>query len=65
MLCRLKSCPRCKGDVVLDVDEWRCLQCARYYHLGPVPRQTQTAPAVGEYLNDWRAGDEKAVRLAG
>jgi hypothetical protein len=30
MLCRLKSCQKCSGDLVLDDDEWRCWQCGHY-----------------------------------
>jgi len=25
----------CNGDLVLDGDEWRCFQCARYYYPRP------------------------------
>ena len=32
MLCRLKDCGHCGGDLVLDFDEWRCFQCARIYY---------------------------------
>ena len=32
MLCQLKSCQRCTGDLVLDGDEWRCWQCGHYYY---------------------------------
>ena len=32
MLCMLKSCSKCRGDLVLDGDEWKCMQCARYYY---------------------------------
>lgn len=32
MYYRLKSCEKCNGDLVLDGEEWRCLQCARYYY---------------------------------
>ena len=32
MLCILKSCGKCCGDLVLDEGDWRCMQCARYYH---------------------------------
>ena len=32
---RLKSCPRCKGDLALDLDQWglyeQCIQCG-YLH---------------------------------
>ena len=36
MLCRLKSCGKCDGDLVLDGDEWRCWQCGRYYYPQPM-----------------------------
>lgn len=32
MWCRLKNCPKCRGDLVLDGDEWRCWQCGQYYY---------------------------------
>jgi hypothetical protein len=32
MLMRLASCLKCDGDLVLEEDEWRCLQCGRYYY---------------------------------
>lgn len=32
MLLRFAGCLRCRGDLVLEVDEWRCLQCGRYYY---------------------------------
>ena len=32
MLCQLKSCGRCDGDLVLDREDWKCLQCAEYYY---------------------------------
>ena len=32
MLCQLKSCGRCGGDLVLDREDWKCLQCAKYYY---------------------------------
>ena len=35
MLCRLKACRKCFGDLVLDVDEWRCWQCGTYYYPSP------------------------------
>jgi len=31
-LCQLKSCGRCGGDLVLDREDWKCLQCAEYYY---------------------------------
>ena len=32
MLCKFKGCSKCKGDLVLDEDEWRCWQCGTYYY---------------------------------
>ncbi len=32
MLCKFKGCAKCKGDLVLDGDEWRCWQCGTYYY---------------------------------
>ena len=32
MLCNFKGCTKCKGDLVLDGDEWRCWQCGTYYY---------------------------------
>ena len=35
MLCKLKACRKCNGDLVLDGDEWRCWQCGLYYYPDP------------------------------
>ena len=32
MLMQLRSCSKCRGDLIQDEDEWRCLQCGRYYY---------------------------------
>ncbi len=32
MLCKLKDCAKCRGDLVLDGGEWRCWQCGTYYY---------------------------------
>ncbi len=32
MFCRLKECQKCRGDLVLDGEEWRCWQCGHYYY---------------------------------
>lgn len=32
MQMKLKNCEHCQGDLVLDGDEWHCLQCGRYYY---------------------------------
>ena len=42
MMCKLKACPKCAGDLVLDSDEWRCWQCGQYYY--PKPPLLDLAP---------------------
>jgi len=37
MLMNLASWYKCKGDLVYEGDEWRCLQCGKYYY--PQARQ--------------------------
>ena len=32
MLCLLKNCHKCGGDLILDGNEWRCWQCGQYYY---------------------------------
>lgn len=32
MLLNLGSCKKCRGDLVQEGDEWRCLQCGKYYY---------------------------------
>ena len=32
MLCLLKNCRKCSGDLILDGEEWRCWQCGQYYY---------------------------------
>ena len=41
MLCRFKDCGKCRGDLVLDGDAWRCWQCGTYYYLHD-PREPTT-----------------------
>ncbi len=36
MLCQLKSCGKCGGDLVQDTGDWRCWQCGRYYYPKPL-----------------------------
>ena len=43
MLCILKSCGKCGGDLVLDESDWKCMQCAKYY-LGD-----SVSPSEGTY----------------
>ncbi len=33
MLCRLKSCTKCGGDLILEEPDWRCVQCSQYYYV--------------------------------
>ena len=35
MICQLKSCEKCQGDLVIDDEGWRCWQCGRYYYSTP------------------------------
>ena len=28
----LKGCVKCEGDLFLEDDDWRCLQCGKYYY---------------------------------
>ncbi len=42
MICKLRACPKCSGDLVLDSDEWRCWQCGKYYY--PRPASTDLPP---------------------
>ena len=41
MLCLLKNCGKCGGDLILDDSSWRCIQCAQYYY------DTQPSPDGG------------------
>ena len=31
---RFKACVKCRGDLVLDEQDWLCLQCGTYYYTG-------------------------------
>ena len=33
MAWKFKSCKKCRGDLMLEDAEWRCVQCGRYYFL--------------------------------
>ena len=35
MLCLLKQCNKCGGDLVRDDSDWKCVQCAQYYYAEP------------------------------
>ena len=45
MICKLKACRKCHGDLILDGDEWRCWQCGIYYY--PKPPATDPPPVAG------------------
>ncbi len=70
MLCKLKSCRKCGGDLVLDEDEWRCWQCGRYYY--PLPPPSDLRPVadkpvrvlvlVGNAVNAGFRRDRRATR---
>ena len=32
---RFRSCLKCRGDLILGDNEWRCMQCGRYYYIAP------------------------------
>ena len=56
MWCRLKGCPKCRGDLVLDGDEWRCWQCGQYYYPRPAVLDLPEEPAVSDPLLAGAAG---------
>ena len=43
MLMNLASCHKCNGDLIYEGDEWRCLQCGKYYY----PKRQQPLEPVG------------------
>ena len=45
MLYQLKNCRKCRGDLVLDGDEWRCCQCGHYYYPRPGKRPVLERPS--------------------
>ena len=60
MWCRLKSCLKCRGDLVLDGDEWRCWQCGQYYYPVPavldLPEEPPGSPMESDHLSAVKAG---------
>ena len=52
MVWRLKSCGRCRGDLVVEEFDWRCFQCGRYYYphkpivMGPSLEINSSAPTL-------------------
>jgi DNA-directed RNA polymerase subunit M/transcription elongation factor TFIIS len=60
---RLKSCPRCGGDLFIEKDldnNWyeQCLQCSYRVELQPVARLSGAVSAA-ETSSKKRAGDEE------
>ena len=35
MLCLLKQCNECGGDLVSEDSDWKCIQCGQYYYSEP------------------------------
>jgi hypothetical protein len=64
MLCLLKNCRKCNGDLVLDGEEWRCWQCGQYYYpITPItesldqreePPNASLTAAIGEIVPSQR-----------
>ena len=61
MLCLLKNCRKCNGDLVLDGEEWRCWQCGQYCY--PItesldqreePPNASLTAAIGEIVPSQR-----------
>ena len=50
MLCLLKRCPKCNGDLVLDGDELRCWQCGQYYYPKPGSLDMAEEPPVADLV---------------
>jgi hypothetical protein len=60
VLCLLKNCGKCGGDLLLDGDEWRCWQCGRYYY----PKSDLPNPdAANPDLLDVREGSQRRQRV--
>ncbi len=61
MWCRLKGCPKCRGDLVLDGDEWRCWQCGQYYYPKPavldLPEEPLRNPMDSDIVSAHEAGE--------
>ena len=62
MWCRLKSCRKCRGDLVLDGDEWRCWQCGQYYYPRPTVLDLPEEPTVSDPLLAGEAGSRPRRR---
>jgi hypothetical protein len=49
MRCQLKGCGKCGGDLVLDIEDWRCWQCGRYYYPERSPWELLLDPAESQH----------------
>ncbi|MBI4289749.1 MAG: hypothetical protein HY671_15140 [Chloroflexi bacterium] len=51
---RLKSCPKCRGDLIIDRDMYgwyeQCIQCGYLHPLEPLPKIEQ--PAMEEHKKE-------------
>ena len=43
---RFRSCRKCRGDLILDGEDWRCWQCGRYYYSTVPDTDLPTEPVV-------------------
>ncbi len=57
MWCRLKGCPKCRGDLVLDGDEWRCWQCGQYYYPKPALLDLPEEPVQSSPVSAGETGE--------
>ena len=49
MLWRFKGCSRCVGDLILEEDVWKCLQCG-HYHYPDVPQLVEAGLGESAHL---------------
>ena len=62
MVCLLKNCGKCGGDLLLDGDEWRCWQCGRYYYPKPDLLDMPEEPPTPGLLQALSEGGQRAQR---
>ena len=54
MQMKLKDCEHCRGDLFLEGDEWRCLQCGRCYY--PKPQLLAQRSSISGWKQGARGG---------
>ena len=60
MLCLLKNCRKCNGDLILDGEEWRCWQCGQYYYPRSLdPREEPLNPGLAAAAGENVDGDKR------